>query len=116
MHGPPKETHRALHAATAFGDTEIVRVLVENGVNVLERVGRGPTPLHSDAQHGRSETLRVLLEMGTNVHSRSEYGETPLHWAATGGHLEAEAANAPATSGPVQEDLLPLPPPKQTPR
>jgi ankyrin repeat protein len=63
MHGPPKETHRALHAATAFGDTEIVRVLVENGANAFGNNKHGHTPLYMASRRGHEETVRLLVKM-----------------------------------------------------
>ena len=73
--------------ACQFGQTHIVRFLLEHGVNVGIQPLRhhGQTGLHWAALRGEAATVRLLLERKAPVDARDEkYRTTPLSWALYG--------------------------------
>ena len=96
------EDRTALHWAVAHdADLDIIRTLVDAGVDVNARTRNGHTPLHfapSDLptrtrrlsalqspqpQWYYTAVIKILVEAGADVNARSNTGETPLHWAAS---------------------------------
>ena len=75
-----------LHAASSWGNTEIVKLLVESDhcdLNITTRYGS--TPLDCAAEHDDTTTVRVLVEAGARV--PSNYSGT----TATAEYLASEA-------------------------
>ncbi|KAH7037056.1 ankyrin repeat-containing domain protein [Microdochium trichocladiopsis] len=82
-----------LHEASARGNTEVVRKLLDQGradVN-CGREGLRLTPLAQAVLFGRVETAKLLLQRGADVRARQPNGYTLLHSAAGWGHVEAVA-------------------------
>jgi len=78
-----------LHLAASEGDVELVKELLEQGLNVNARDMHGLTPLHVAALKGHTEVAKVLLEHGADVNAREEcFENTPLHLTLEKGHLE----------------------------
>ena len=99
----PEELGNALIKASAKGELETVRVLLQTGANVNFEDRKKWTPLLWASCQGHKEVVKALLEAGgltyyraieeTILHSKnlkaSEVGKyTPLHWAAFNGHLK----------------------------
>ncbi len=91
---PPKEfapstpTAQLIEAA-GMGDTETVRSLLQEGVDVdAKNEVFGYTALILAARQGYAETVRVLLENGADVSTADRYGSTALRWAEKNGHAE----------------------------
>jgi ankyrin repeat protein len=77
----------ALHLAAYFGHANVVRRLLEEGVDP-EPVADNPTevrPLHSAVAGGSVEVVELLLEAGADVEVRQQGGFTPLMGAAAAG-------------------------------
>jgi serine/threonine-protein phosphatase 6 regulatory ankyrin repeat subunit B len=55
-----------IHHASRNGDTEIVRLLIDNGADVNAINPRGHTVLYCAGGHGHLDCLRLLLEKGAN--------------------------------------------------
>lgn len=70
-----------LASASAAGQLEIARVLIEHGANVNARASGDFTPLHESAASGRIEFAKLLLENGADVNARTTEGKTPLDYA-----------------------------------
>lgn len=84
------ERHWALALASQFGRAEVVRLLLEAGVdpNRFNPVGchSHSTPLHQAALGGHLETARVLVEFGAKLDTKDIlFGGTPLGWARHSG-------------------------------
>jgi ankyrin repeat protein len=73
--------------ASIFGHVEVVRVLLEGGVNVEKANANQWTALHSAACYGYLEVCRLLLDWGAKVDPVNRWKDTPLHCAARFGHL-----------------------------
>ena len=81
----PFDDMNPLMVACTFGDVEIVKYLITNGVNVnvkgSSRVIPQVTPLHLAARSGHVEIAKVLIKSGANANAADQYGFTPLHYA-----------------------------------
>lgn len=80
---------RLLHLAVQGGDIRVVRVLLNNGVEVDARNPATWTPLHTAARFGKSDIIRELLSRGAKAEARTSSGETPFMIAASAGRLDA---------------------------
>ncbi|MEW6616208.1 MAG: ankyrin repeat domain-containing protein [Thermodesulfobacteriota bacterium] len=85
----------ALHLASINGQTEIARILLDNGADVNAKAGpsqlfeRTLTPLHYAAMSDvdNVDIVRLLLDRGANINAKSDTGRTALHYAANNGHV-----------------------------
>ncbi len=68
----------AMSWGTLHGQTEVVQLLIENGVDVNIKSGDGATSLHSAAFLGRVDVAKLLLENGADVKARNNDGATPV--------------------------------------
>ena len=76
-----------LHRASKSGRRgclDIVRLLLDHGVNVNVHYDDRNTPLHFAAAEGHLEIVRLLLEHKADVGSLNGKGSTPLHRASAG--------------------------------
>lgn len=76
----------ALDKASFFGDTVIVKLLIEFGSDPSKGNSKGDTPLHYANMSGSDinvKTVRILLnDERVNVNARNDEGETALHLLA----------------------------------
>lgn len=78
-----------LHIAASRGDSSLVRLLVNAGVNVNAEAD-GVMALHCAAQRGHDEVVRILLENQASVDTPLDdpaLGMTSIHLATAGNHL-----------------------------
>jgi ankyrin repeat protein len=83
--------------ACEFGHTDIVRFLLERGIDVGAKLKHhGQTGLHWAAGGGHVETVDVLLDRNARVDATDdEWGATPLEWALHGWRHNATPRVAP---------------------
>ncbi|CAK8994193.1 unnamed protein product [Durusdinium trenchii] len=74
--------------AASCGHLEVVRLLLEAGVDKDAADTDGWTALHIAAENGHSEVVRLLLEAGADKDAADTDGSTALHFAARNGHLK----------------------------
>ncbi|CAM9652027.1 unnamed protein product, partial [Ectocarpus sp. 12 AP-2014] len=78
------EGHSPLHLGAAFGDAEVVRVLLAAGSSPTAKDNSGGTPLHMAAKFGCHDTALALLEHDKELVGAVNYQcETPLHIAVS---------------------------------
>ncbi len=77
-----------LHQAIQVGNTDLARLLVENGAEVEATDSDGLAPLHLAAVKGEKLLVELLLTSGADVDVRNAHGYTPLHLAVEGGFTE----------------------------
>ncbi|KAF3920354.1 Ankyrin-2 [Dactylellina cionopaga] len=77
-------------AFCSLGKTELVAILIHEGVNVNAVSGpRGTPPLsHTAAWLGNEDVMELLLAAGANPNTANIHGLTPLHFAAAVGNLK----------------------------
>jgi ankyrin repeat protein len=68
--------------ASARGDEQSVRTLLEFGADPNISCGTGNSPLLRSVRARSPECIRLLLQHGANVRSKSTLGFTALHYAA----------------------------------
>jgi ankyrin repeat protein/beta-lactamase regulating signal transducer with metallopeptidase domain len=71
--------------AVETGDLERVKVLIEQGADVMARNEKGATPLHRAARRGHRDVVKFLLEHGADINAQDNKGKTPLYLSATWG-------------------------------
>ena len=80
----------AIHAATMYGHTEIVQILLQHGASIEDRTTSiGARPLHLAAQSGNAPMVQLLLRYGAQIGAENQLGEQPIHLAAKFGLIEA---------------------------
>lgn len=91
-----------LFIAATRGQSEIARILLNQGANVSAVSEYGLSALALAAHEGHLGVTRVLIEAGAHleVTSLDIMGSTPLHLAAEGGHSEVIAALIEANANP----------------
>ena len=75
-------------AASRGGQVEVIRFLLEQGVDRENGDPEGSTPLHYAAKYGRLHVMHYLLEQGADKEKANNDSETPLLLAAFGGRVE----------------------------
>ena len=55
-----------LHMAAIFGENQVAKDLIQNGIGVDTQTNRKITPLHLAVVFHRNEIVRILLENGAN--------------------------------------------------
>lgn len=83
-----KSGDHSLHVYADKGAADIVRALLEHGVDPELAGRRGNRPLHKAAGSGSLATVQALLAAKAKPSARNVYSFTPLHWAAQMGHLD----------------------------
>ena len=77
-----------MHAACELNRPDIVKVLIDSGVDINITNLHGQTPLHIAAFKGNAKVVKVLLKNKSNPKARDYKGKTPLHYAAQSGSLD----------------------------
>nr|XP_022290511.1 uncharacterized protein LOC111102144 isoform X2 [Crassostrea virginica]XP_022290519.1 uncharacterized protein LOC111102144 isoform X2 [Crassostrea virginica] len=72
--------------ASAYGNYEIVKMLLKNGANPNHVIPGGQTPLHHACKEGHVKVVRKLLEYKADYTMQDEKGDTALLFAARYGH------------------------------
>lgn len=78
--------YNALTGAVASGHTEIVKWLLENGVNPNCRYGPGYSPLLTGAANGHLEIVKLLLAHGADPRATTNDGKSALALATERKH------------------------------
>lgn len=77
-----------LHRAARAGREDNLIQLLEHGVRLYDRDGRGATALHFAAESGREKAALSLLEAGSDRGAEDVHGMTPRDYALKGGHTQ----------------------------
>ena len=81
-----------LHRAVYENDLDMLRALLESGVDMQARNAHGWTALHTAAYINRSDALKLLLLFTARSEvlatSKGKFGHTALHLACSRGNTE----------------------------
>ena len=77
-----------LHWAAIYGHDDVVRFLLDHGVNIDARDPKLRTPLLQATQAGKTSTIQLLIDRGANSEARALDLPTPLNVATNAGHTE----------------------------
>ena len=75
-----------VHAATAVGDHDTLRLLLARGADPNARQQSGYAPLHAAAARGDETMVSLLLDGGADRQAKNDDGKTPADMAAEKGH------------------------------
>ena len=79
----------ALHRASMFGHTDVVRLLIERGAAVHAKDAKRRTPLESAAACKTGlPAMCLIVQAGAAIDNRSTYWETPIMTAVIFGNAE----------------------------
>ena len=78
----------ALHSASYAGHLQVVRSLLQHGVDVDVRGEGNCTPLLFASESGHRDVVQCLIDHGADVNLQDDECKTPLHWAAYCGHVD----------------------------
>jgi uncharacterized protein len=70
-----------LHEAVAYNNGDIIKDLIQHGVEINAADKNGQTALHFTAAHKQQVMARTLLEHGASLEIADKYGNQPL-WTA----------------------------------
>jgi len=76
----PQNLERALFLAAAYGNQEIITLLLNTGINPDIYTNRHQTPLMYAAMHGNIETIKVLLDYGAQPNKQDNQGKTASNY------------------------------------
>lgn len=103
-----KEDYNAsLKNAVFEGNSDLVRVFVEFGVDIKNIDEDDVTFLHIAAAYGQSEAARILIDCGYDVNAKTKEGKTPLFYAAGHGHKNTAdelLSRGAAADGSIEEN------------
>lgn len=77
-----------MESATLRGQTEIARLLLDNGLDVNKPSANGSSYLNDAALKGQKKMVQLLLDHGASLGARNQSGGTALHDAALGGNAD----------------------------
>nr|XP_014282184.1 putative ankyrin repeat protein RF_0381 isoform X1 [Halyomorpha halys] len=72
----------ALNNAVSTGKMDMLKILLQGGIDVNSKDIMGATALHTVAKNNDTESAKLLLHYGANVNATDYFGWTPLHVAA----------------------------------
>ncbi|XP_068993389.1 ankyrin repeat and death domain-containing protein 1A isoform X1 [Neodiprion pinetum] len=78
-----------LHEAVIKNETDSVRKVLKETVDVDSRNNYGRAPIHWAASKGNTEIIEMLIQAKCDIEARDKFGMRPLHMAAWHGHQEA---------------------------
>ena len=80
----------ALHWATMYNRTDVVKQLLHEGADVNRLFGYiNETPLHCAAQLNNTEAARLLMGNGADINLKNYENKTPLDEAKEGSEVES---------------------------
>lgn len=85
------EGQTPLHLAVAGSHFDVVKLLLERGGDVNQRMDGDESVLHMTATTGSQKLTQLILTHGAEVDAVNEIGRTPLHKAARYGKYEIVA-------------------------
>jgi len=74
--------------AAADGNTDIVEILIDAGIDLNQGDKSSFTPLSLAILNRRTEIAKMLIDAGADVNKANSEGRTPLFWARKEGNTE----------------------------
>uniref|UniRef100_UPI00358FBB71 protein phosphatase 1 regulatory subunit 12A n=1 Tax=Myxine glutinosa TaxID=7769 RepID=UPI00358FBB71 len=74
----PKSGGSALHVAAAKSYVDVLKLLIQTGMDINVRDNDGWTPLHAAAHWGKEEACHILVENLCDMHAVNKVGQTPF--------------------------------------
>lgn len=84
--GADPQTDLSFICAAASGHCNVLRVLIDSGVDTSTASEDGTTALVSAVKYGRLDAAKLLIESGAAVNAQTTDGKSPLMLSAAAGH------------------------------
>ena len=78
----------SIYDYAVIGDTEKVKLLISEGINVNTKTQFGATALHWASTYGHIEIVELLIQNGANFDVQDNSSYSPLFLACQGGHKD----------------------------
>jgi ankyrin repeat protein len=72
------DVNKPLAFAAAYGNLEIVKLILAHGANINGEVAYGDVPLVKAAEHGNKDIIKYLIEQGADVNKPNDFGISPF--------------------------------------
>ena len=83
-----KFDQNALHIATIYDRTTIIKLLLKKGADTKLKNSKGYTPLHYAARHGYTDIAELLINKGAEIDSKNNDDKTPFDLAEQNANTE----------------------------
>jgi len=74
----PNQVNKPLAYAAAYGNLDIVKLILERGADINGQVAYGDVPLIKAAEHGNKDIIEYLLAQGADVNRPNAFGISPF--------------------------------------
>jgi ankyrin repeat protein len=74
--------------ASRNGCFEIVKLLIQNGVNINNKDYYNDTPLIYASRNGHFEIVKLLIQNGANINDKNQDNYIALYYAVKNKHIE----------------------------
>ncbi|KAL8709814.1 MAG: hypothetical protein Q9225_007389, partial [Loekoesia sp. 1 TL-2023] len=88
IHDKDNDSRTLLHGAAVNGHAEIIRLLVDYGLDKDAQDDKGRTPLHDASRKGKTEAVSTLLTLGANTSQKDIYARSPWDVAWQNGQAQ----------------------------
>ena len=85
--------NNALHWASENGSFEIVKILIEKGIDIKQLNDNAENALHWASNFNKIKIVQIMIEMGIDVNQQNKLGQNALHLATIKGHKETFLCN-----------------------
>jgi len=101
-----KDGRTPLHLAVESADVDIVKLLLDKGVEVNAKDDEsGFTALHYAARFGNKNVAELLIARGADINAKDKQGHTPLYVAVNHDYKVAELFINKGADGSIQTEL-----------
>jgi ankyrin repeat protein len=87
-YGFNKKYEKVLLQSSKIGNLELIKYLVEKGVNINSKDNNGNNALLFASSFGYLKIVKYLVEKGVNIHDKNNAGNNALLFTSPGGHLK----------------------------
>ncbi|KAF8771011.1 Serine/threonine-protein phosphatase 6 like protein [Argiope bruennichi] len=88
IHDKANDGLSLLHIAAQFGRLDIMKYLIEKGIDISSENDAGTKSIHFAARDGHKDIVQFLLDLDPNGKHLTVDGYTPVHYAVLGGHTD----------------------------
>lgn len=77
-----------IHLICRFGTFEMIKYIIDKGVNLERKINFNDSPIHIICKHGTFESLKYIVDKGVSLNVVNNSSQTPAHVVCEFGTLE----------------------------